>query len=105
VSGAAIPGDDDRLGTFSNRRLRLEPRRPPAKDVLCHGGPMLEPGPNWCRCSWTAGTTRATKRSQRAVSPMAESVLAYFDTRFKKGPDGKIVLSPTQAWKRTGPAW
>ena len=28
---------------------------------------------------------------------MAESVLAYFDTRFKKDANGKIVLSPTQA--------
>ena len=31
------------------------------------------------------------------VLPMAESVLAYFDTRFKKDANGKIVLDPTQA--------
>jgi hypothetical protein len=29
--------------------------------------------------------------------PMAESVLRYFDTRFKKDAGGKIVLDPTQA--------
>ena len=28
---------------------------------------------------------------------MAESVLAYFDTRFKRDANGKIILSPTQA--------
>jgi len=31
------------------------------------------------------------------VLPMAESVLSYFDTRFGRGADGKIVLQPTQS--------
>ena len=31
------------------------------------------------------------------VLPMAESVLQYFDTRFKKDAGGRIVLDPTQA--------
>ena len=31
------------------------------------------------------------------ILPMAESVLKYFDTRFKKDGDGRIVLDPTQA--------
>ena len=31
------------------------------------------------------------------VLPMAESVLKYFDTRFKKDAGGRIVLDPTQA--------
>jgi len=31
------------------------------------------------------------------VLPMAESVLKYFDTRFKRDADGRIVLDPTQA--------
>jgi hypothetical protein len=31
------------------------------------------------------------------VLPMAESVLKYFDTRFKKDVGGRIVLDPTQA--------
>jgi hypothetical protein len=34
---------------------------------------------------------------KQQVLPMAESVLAYFDTRFKKDANGKIVLNPTQA--------
>ena len=31
------------------------------------------------------------------ILPMAESVLKYFDTRFKKDGNGRIVLDPTQA--------
>ena len=31
------------------------------------------------------------------VLPMAESVLKYFDTRFRKDADGRIVLDPAQA--------
>jgi hypothetical protein len=31
------------------------------------------------------------------VLPMAESVLRYFDTRFKKDDKGKVVVDPTQA--------
>ncbi len=34
---------------------------------------------------------------KKRVLPMAVSVLQYFDTRFKKGPDEKILLDPTQA--------
>ena len=34
---------------------------------------------------------------QGQVLPMAESVLKYFDTRFKKDAGGRIVLDPTQA--------
>ncbi len=34
---------------------------------------------------------------QSEALPMAESVLKYFDTRFHKTDDGKIILSPTQS--------
>jgi len=44
---------------------------------------------------WDYARNDAFLRSR--VLPMAESVLQYFDTRFKKTPEGKIVLDPTQA--------
>ncbi len=33
----------------------------------------------------------------KQLLPMAESVLSYFDTRFKKDANGKVVLDPSQA--------
>ena len=41
--------------------------------------------------------TRATPFPKKRLLPMAESVLKYFDSRFRKVADGRIVLDPTQA--------
>jgi hypothetical protein len=40
--------------------------------------------------------TRDDSFLRRRVLPMAESVLRYFDTRFKKDAKGRIILDPTQ---------
>lgn len=41
--------------------------------------------------------TRDEAFLKRRALPMAESVLRYFDTRFKRDANGKIVLDPTQS--------
>lgn len=70
--------------------------------------------PNWVACgcwcyAWNQGPeltslmldrweyTADEKFLKEEALPMAESVLRYFDTRFKKDANGKIVLDPTQA--------
>lgn len=62
----------------------------------------------WWRWAWNQGPeltalmldrwdySRDEKFLKERVLPMAESVLKYFDTRFKKDAQGKIVLDPTQ---------
>lgn len=62
----------------------------------------------WWRWAWNQGPeitalmldrwdiTRDERFLKGRVLPMAESVLKYFDTRFKKDARGKIVLDPTQ---------
>jgi alpha-L-fucosidase 2 len=45
------------------------------------------------RTSWMPDEAFLTEK----VLPMAESVLKYFDTRFKKDSHGRIVLDPTQS--------
>jgi hypothetical protein len=44
--------------------------------------------------SWD--TTRSAAFLRSRVLPMAESVLRYFDTRFRKDAQGKVVIDPTQ---------
>ncbi|MGV3613761.1 MAG: DUF5703 domain-containing protein [Fimbriimonas sp.] len=62
----------------------------------------------WWRWAWNQGPelvalmldrwdgTRDEKFLRERTLPMAESVLRYFDTRFRKDARGKIVLDPTQ---------
>jgi hypothetical protein len=62
----------------------------------------------WWQYAWNQGPelvalmldrwdyTRDRAFLQRRVLPMAEEVLRYFDTRFSKDAQGKIVLDPTQ---------
>lgn len=62
----------------------------------------------WWRWAWNQGPelsalmldrwdyTRDERFLKERVLPMAESVLKYFDTRFRKDARGKIVLDPTQ---------
>lgn len=44
---------------------------------------------------WDYTDERAFLKKQ--VLPMAESVLKYFDQRFKRDADGKLIISPTQS--------
>lgn len=97
--GAYFPETMTVFGTYSGgdygwKREGLQP-----KDVQCP----------WWQYAWNQGPelvslmldrwdwTRDDKFLKEQTLPMAESVLRYFDTRFRKGPGGKIILDPTQA--------
>ncbi len=63
----------------------------------------------WWRYAWNQGPelvqvmldryeyTHDERFLRAELLPMAESVLRYFDTRFRKDADGRIVLDPAQA--------
>jgi hypothetical protein len=99
VRGCYFPETMTVWGTYSNGDYGWDRKGHQPKDVLCpcwayawNQGPelvalMLD--------RWDYTADEAFLKEQ--ILPMAESVLAYFDTRFKKDAGGKIVLSPTQA--------
>ena len=99
VSGCYFPETMTVWGTYSNNDYGWDRTGHQPKDVQCgcwayawNQGPelvalMLD--------RWDYTDDEAFLKEQ--VLPMAESVLAYFDTRFKRDANGKIVLSPTQA--------
>ena len=80
-------------GTYSNGDYGWDRTGHQPKDVLCP----------WWRFAWNQGPelvalmldrwdyTGDEKFLQEEVLPMAESVLRYFDTRFKKDAAGNIV--------------
>ena len=99
VRGCYFPETMTVWGTYSNNDYGWDRTGHQPKDVQCgcwayawNQGPelvalMLD--------RWDYTGDEAFLKEQ--VLPMAESVLAYFDTRFKKDDKGKIVLDPTQA--------
>jgi hypothetical protein len=86
-------------GTYANRDYGWDRTGKQPKDVDC---------PYWC-FAWNQGLevvglmldyyehtgNKAFLKSR--LLPMATSVLKYFDTRFRKDADGRIILDPTQA--------
>jgi len=99
VRGCYFPETMTVWGTYSNGDYGWDRTGHQPKDVLCSC---------WCY-AWNQGPelvalmldrwdyTQDEAFLKEQLLPMAESVLAYFDTRFKKNADGKIVLNPTQA--------
>lgn len=99
AEGSYFPETMTVWGTYANGDYGWNRSGHQPKDVLC---------PYW-QYAWNQGPelvallldrwdyTRDEDFLKRQVLPMAESVLRYFDTRFRKGPDGKIILDPTQA--------
>ncbi len=97
--GAYFPETMTLWGTYSGGDYGWDRTGHVPADVLC---------PYWA-FAWNQGPeivalmldrwdyTRDTQFLQRRVLPMAESVLRYFDTRFKKDTRGKVILDPTQA--------
>lgn len=98
ASGAYFPETMTAWGTFGGQdygwdRTGLEP-----KDVQCP----------WWDDAWNQGPelvnlmldyydyTKNEKFLRERVLPLANAVLTYFDTRFKKDARGKIILDPTQ---------
>lgn len=98
VEGATFPETMTLWGTYGNSDYGWDRTGKQPKDVdslyiknMAHEGPellalMLD------RWDYT-GDERFLKEK---ILPMAVSVLKYFDTRFKKDADGKIIIDPTQ---------
>lgn len=86
-------------GTYANRDYGWDRTGKQAKDVDCL----------YWRFAWNQGLevvglmldyyehTGDKAFLESRLLPMATSVLKYFDTRFRKDADGRIILDPTQA--------
>ncbi len=96
--GAYFPETMTPFGTYSGGDYGWDRTGKQPKDVGC---------PYWAY-AWNQGPeivalmldrwdyTRDASFLKTRVLPMAESVLRYFDTRFRKDERGRIVLDPTQ---------
>lgn len=98
AQGVYFPETMTVFGTYSGGDYGWDRTGHEPKDVLCP----------WWQYAWNQGPelvalmldrwdyTRDEAFLKRRVLPMAEQVLRYFDTRFKKDASGKIILDPTQ---------
>ncbi len=98
ASGAYFPETMTVFGTYAGGDYGWDRTGHQPKDVLCP----------WWQYAWNQGPelvalmldrwdyTEDRSFLQHRVLPMADAVLAYFDTRFHKDARGKIVLDPTQ---------
>ena len=99
VSGCYFPETMTHWGTYANddygwNRTGLHPNDVASK---------------WWRYAWNQGPelvalmldrwdyTGDTVALKEQTLPMAESVLRYFDTRFKRDAAGRLIISPTQS--------
>ncbi len=99
VQGAYFPETMTAWGTYSNGDYGWNRKGHEPQDVMC---------PYW-QYAWNQGPELVDLMLDRwdytgdpaflkqQVLPMAMSVLKYFDTRFKRDANGKIVLNPTQS--------
>jgi hypothetical protein len=99
AEGCYFPETMTVWGTYSNGDYGWDRAGHQPKDVLSP----------WWRYAWNQGPELVALMLDRwdytgdkqfltgRVLPMAESVLKYFDTRFKKDATGHILLDPTQA--------
>jgi len=99
AQGAYFPETMTVWGTYANGDYAVNRTGKKPGDVGCP----------WWQYAWNQGlelssllldrwdyTDDEAFLKQQAL-PMAESVLKYFDTRFKKDADGRILIDPTQA--------
>jgi hypothetical protein len=87
------------FGTYANGDYGWNREGHPPNEVLC---------PYW-QYAWQQGLelsalmldyydhTEDTKFFKDELLPMAHEVLSYYDTRFARADDGKLVITPTQA--------
>jgi hypothetical protein len=99
VKGCYFPETMTIWGTYSNGDYGWNRKGHEPQDVLC---------PYW-QYAWNQGPelvdlmldrwdyTDDSAFLKQQVLPMAQSVLTYFDTRFKRDANGKIILNPTQS--------
>lgn len=96
--GAYFPETMTIFGTYSGGDYGWDRKGHAPKDVLCP----------WWQYAWNQGPelvglmldrwdySRDEAFLKERALPMAEAVLKYFDTRFRKDAEGRIVLDPTQ---------
>ena len=99
AEGAYFPETMTSFGTYANRDYGWDRKGKQPGDVACK---------YWCY-SWQQGLelvalmldcherTLDAKFLADELVPMAREVLRYFDTRFQRDANGKLVISPTQA--------
>jgi hypothetical protein len=99
AEGAYFPETMTSFGTYANRDYGWDRKGKQMGDVACK---------YWCY-SWQQGLelvalmldcyerTLDAKFLADEIVPMAREVLRYFDTRFQRDANGKLVISPTQA--------
>jgi hypothetical protein len=99
AEGSYFPETMTVWGTYSNGDYGWNRSGRQPKDVLCP----------WWQYAWNQGPELVDLMLDRwdytgdegfltgQVLPMAESVLKYFDTRFKKDEAGRVILNPTQS--------
>jgi hypothetical protein len=98
VDGAYFPETMTIWGTYASRDYGWDRTDHVSSDVLCpwwaktrNQGPELV-GMMLDRWDYTQDTAFL----QNQLLPMATAVLTYFDERFPRDPQGKLVLTPTQ---------
>lgn len=99
VQGCYFPETMNVWGTYSNGDYGWDRGNHPPRDVL-NGmiATIWNPGLELSALMLDRWDYTGDEKFLKEVAlPMAESVLTYFDTRFKKDTNGKIVVSPTQA--------
>ncbi|MCX6898523.1 MAG: DUF5703 domain-containing protein [Verrucomicrobia bacterium] len=99
AEGAYFPETMTSFGTYANRDYGWDRAGKQPGDIACK---------YWCY-SWQQGLelvalmldcherTLDAKFLADELVPMAREVLRYFDTRFQRDANGKLVISPTQA--------
>jgi hypothetical protein len=99
AGGAYFPETMTSFGTYANRDYGWDRKGKEPGDVAC----------KYWRWSWQQGLelvalmldcherTLDAKFLTDELVPMAREVLRYFDTRFQRDANGKLVISPTQA--------
>ena len=99
AAGAYFPETMTIFGTYANRDYGWDRTGRQPNEVLC---------PYW-RYAWQQGLeltalmldyfdyTGDEKFRTEQLLPMAHAVLSYYDTRFQRDADGKLLITPTQA--------
>lgn len=99
AEGAYFPETMTLFGTYSNNDYGWDRTGHQPNEVLCP----------WWQWAWNQGPelvmlmleryeyTQDREFLKSRALPMARAVLDYFDTRFKRDPNGKLRLDPTQA--------
>ena len=99
AAGAYFPETMTIFGTYANKDYGWNRQGHQPNEVLSP----------WWQYAWQQGLeltalmldyyehTRDTRFLSTELIPMAHSVLSYYDTRFKRDANGKLVISPTQA--------